>query len=263
MTKLNKQSKKEKNMISMKSVFAKETNMRDEDAEREKFIKIELEKRLGPSRYNYEKEKIKLPSDSNDLGSEYVISKLPSSLIETNSRVHGKSEETLSHQMLSGIPEVSLGIQEKIRNIEETEDAKRDIIHRIVQSNSDVSVNKAIPGIDPDNIQHNRYNLALVGLSEYQVNRTQVAGTGINTAERKNDEYPKTVSKSNRKRSNNEVVVNNSVKHSLLEQGQEKDEISQKQRPGPNVASDDFALDNFRKKIRFDHKTRKTNIRVG
>lgn len=33
----------------------------------------------------------------------------------------------LSSQMLSGIPEVDLGIEEKIRNIEATEDAKKKL----------------------------------------------------------------------------------------------------------------------------------------
>ena len=36
-----------------------------------------------------------------------------------------KSEEMLSSQMLCGIPEVDLGIDEKIRNIEATENAKK------------------------------------------------------------------------------------------------------------------------------------------
>lgn len=34
----------------------------------------------------------------------------------------------LSNQMLSGIPEVDLGIETKIRNIEATEDAKQKLI---------------------------------------------------------------------------------------------------------------------------------------
>ena len=38
------------------------------------------------------------------------------------------SEEMLSNQMLSGIPEVDLGIDAKIRNIEATEEAKQRII---------------------------------------------------------------------------------------------------------------------------------------
>lgn len=38
------------------------------------------------------------------------------------------SEEMLSNQMLSGIPEVDLGIDAKIRNIEATEEAKQKVI---------------------------------------------------------------------------------------------------------------------------------------
>lgn len=38
------------------------------------------------------------------------------------------SEEMLSNQMLSGIPEVDLGIDAKIRNIEATEEAKQRMI---------------------------------------------------------------------------------------------------------------------------------------
>ena len=39
-----------------------------------------------------------------------------------------KSEEMLSNQMLSGIPEVDLGIDAKIRNIEATEEAKQQLL---------------------------------------------------------------------------------------------------------------------------------------
>ena len=38
------------------------------------------------------------------------------------------SEEMLSNQMLSGIPEVDLGIEAKIRNIEATEEAKQRVM---------------------------------------------------------------------------------------------------------------------------------------
>jgi len=39
-----------------------------------------------------------------------------------------RSEEMLSNQMLSGIPEVDLGISAKIRNIEATEEAKMKVL---------------------------------------------------------------------------------------------------------------------------------------
>ena len=47
--------------------------------------------------------------------------KLPSNFL----KIFQQSEEMLSSQMLSGITEVDLGIDEKIRNIEATDAAKR------------------------------------------------------------------------------------------------------------------------------------------
>ena len=53
---------------------------------------------------------------------EQALMSLPEYLKKTQTK---KSEEMLSSQMLSGIPEVDLGIDEKIRNIEATEAAKK------------------------------------------------------------------------------------------------------------------------------------------
>ena len=53
---------------------------------------------------------------------EDALFDLPKYLIENKSK--HRSEESLSEQMLSGIPEVDLGISERIRNIEDTEKVK-------------------------------------------------------------------------------------------------------------------------------------------
>lgn len=53
---------------------------------------------------------------------ERALMSLPDHLRKSTFR---KNEEMLSSQMLSGIPEVDLGIEEKIRNIEATEEAKK------------------------------------------------------------------------------------------------------------------------------------------
>ena len=53
---------------------------------------------------------------------EQALLSLPEHLSKSHSK---KNEEMLSSQMLSGIPEVDLGIDEKIRNIEATEFAKK------------------------------------------------------------------------------------------------------------------------------------------
>ena len=52
---------------------------------------------------------------------EAAILSLPKHLRISSSQ---KNEEMLSNQMLNGIPEVDLGIEAKIKNIEATEEAK-------------------------------------------------------------------------------------------------------------------------------------------
>ena len=99
------------------TVFSKETRIRDEDEEMRKFIETEVEKRRG-----------KPDDQGSSEGPAYLspeelaLMSLPEHLKKTQTK---KSEEMLSSQMLSGIPEVDLGIDEKIRNIEATEFAKK------------------------------------------------------------------------------------------------------------------------------------------
>ncbi|CAG2066160.1 unnamed protein product, partial [Timema podura] len=69
-----------------------------------------------------------------------------------------RSEEMLSNQMLSGIPEVDLGIDAKIRNIEATEEAKLKLLwerHSKKDGPSQfVPTNMAV-----NFVQHNRFNI--------------------------------------------------------------------------------------------------------
>ena len=110
---------------NMNNNFAKETNERDEDAEMKKFIEEQLKlikKPLmgaGGEEKNLNEKKIKRPDDA--------LFDVPEHLITNQSKI--KSEETLSEQMLSGIPEVDLGVDEKIRNIEETEKFKQKLLY--------------------------------------------------------------------------------------------------------------------------------------
>lgn len=98
--------------------FSKETRVRDEDGEMQKFIETEMEKRSGKRQ----------DSDANEPEQymppeEMALLSLPEHL-KIKSK---KNEEMLSSQMLSGIPEIDLGIDEKIRNIEATENAKKKL----------------------------------------------------------------------------------------------------------------------------------------
>ncbi|TRY74439.1 hypothetical protein TCAL_01306 [Tigriopus californicus] len=96
--------------------FSKETRIRDEDEEMQKFIESEMERRRGKT------------DDSEGQGLNFLtpedraLLSLPENLRKST---FSKSEDMLSSQMLSGIPEVDLGIEEKIRNIEATESAKK------------------------------------------------------------------------------------------------------------------------------------------
>lgn len=104
--------------------FSKETRVRDEDEEMKKFIEAEMEirrgKNLGMGYFG--------GSEDNSGTTKYMtpeeaaLQELPEHLKASTGQ---KSEEMLSSQMLSGIPEVDLGIDEKIRNIEATDAAKR------------------------------------------------------------------------------------------------------------------------------------------
>lgn len=116
-------------VTSMASNFAKETNQRDEDAEMQKFIEEQIDKKKmaekrakdGDASTSTEADSEKKPNVFKR--PEDALFDLPKYLI-TNTSKH-RSEESLSEQMLSGIPEVDLGVSERIRNIEETERAKQ------------------------------------------------------------------------------------------------------------------------------------------
>merc|ERR1711937_68204 len=85
----------------------------------QKFIEKEMEKRRGKRQDSdpNEHEKYLTPEEA-------ALLSLPDHLKKSQSK---KNEEMLSSQMLSGIPEVDLGIDEKIRNIEATENAKKKL----------------------------------------------------------------------------------------------------------------------------------------
>lgn len=107
--------------------FSVETNKRDEDDEMMKYIEHQLAKRKG----NQDDEQDKLAVLKEMKKSTYLspeeaaLRAVPTHLRESSAT---KSEEMLSNQMLSGIPEVDLGIESKIKNIEATEEAKSRLL---------------------------------------------------------------------------------------------------------------------------------------
>ncbi|KAI6660589.1 hypothetical protein LOD99_14173 [Oopsacas minuta] len=105
----------------MSSDFAAETKQRDEDINMLNYIDKEMSKRFGSS------DKCDAPIETsstyeNKLKELYVI---PESL-QSGKKL--SSEEMLSNQILSGIPEYDLGVDEKFRNIQATEEAVRQLV---------------------------------------------------------------------------------------------------------------------------------------
>ncbi|KAH3861212.1 telomere length and silencing protein 1 homolog [Dreissena polymorpha] len=132
------------------TAFAAETNKRDEDAEMQKYVEEELKRRKG----HVTDESIK-PGQSSREGTG--LFELPDNLKSIQSRFK-KSEDMLSSQMLSGIPEVDLGIMAKIRNIEETEEAKQKLIDERRRKKEQVS--EFVPtNMAVNFVQHNRFNI--------------------------------------------------------------------------------------------------------
>jgi hypothetical protein len=119
--------------LDLGNTFSKETNRRDEDAEMAKFIEEELAKRKGlVNELDSDKNNMAVGSSVEDL----VFNVLPQHLLAPQGSQ--KTEEMLSNQMLSGIPEVDLGVEEKIRTIEATEEAKKKLLmDRLRRSNID------------------------------------------------------------------------------------------------------------------------------
>lgn len=152
--------------VGIGSRFSVETNKCDEDEEMMKYIEVELKKiksRHNNSELDSKEQQQRKHDPTIDILQKYItpeeaaLMSLPDHLKESFSH---RSEEMLSNQMLNGIPEVDLGINVKIRNIEETEEAKhklfnerkykRDMPSQFVPNNMAVNF-----------VQHNRcmYNL--------------------------------------------------------------------------------------------------------
>ncbi|XP_076047897.1 splicing factor C9orf78 [Oratosquilla oratoria] len=132
------------------TAFSAETNRRDEDAEMQKFIEENLAKSKGIRKDDDNKEGNKYLSPE-----EAALNSVPSFLRESSSK---RSEEMLSNQMLSGIPEVDLGLDAKIRNIEATEDAKQRLLKESMMK-KDLPSQFVPKNMAVNFVQHNRFNL--------------------------------------------------------------------------------------------------------
>ncbi|KAJ8286873.1 hypothetical protein GJAV_G00044310 [Gymnothorax javanicus] len=142
----NRDMTEEDNDLNLGTSFSAETNRRDEDADMMKYIETELKKKKGLVETEEQKVKVKNAED--------LLYELPDNLNVSSAK---KTEEMLSNQMLSGIPEVDLGIDAKIKNIIYTEEAKAKLIAEQRNKKKDSGTSFVPTNIAVNYVQHNRF----------------------------------------------------------------------------------------------------------
>uniref|UniRef100_A0A914WUM6 Hepatocellular carcinoma-associated antigen 59 n=1 Tax=Plectus sambesii TaxID=2011161 RepID=A0A914WUM6_9BILA len=123
----------------IKQQFSKESHLRDEDEEMRKFVEEELLRRTG-KRGGGGGDGAGPSSSSESSGpmmtaEDALFRRAADTLKKYQSKA---SEEMLSNQMLSGIPEVDLGIEARIKNIEETEAKKQRMLKEAIAKQRDL-----------------------------------------------------------------------------------------------------------------------------
>ncbi|KAF7495168.1 hypothetical protein SSS_07377 [Sarcoptes scabiei] len=120
--------------LDLGNTFSIETNRRDEDSELMKYVEEELAKRRKSNAKECSESSVKSSTSSQqDSYKDLLMKTLPENLFKLISETKNKSEEMLPSHMLSGIPEVDLGIEERIKNIEKTETARNKLIEKRMQ----------------------------------------------------------------------------------------------------------------------------------
>ncbi|KFV64101.1 Uncharacterized protein C9orf78, partial [Dryobates pubescens] len=132
--------------LNLGTSFSAETNRRDEDADMMKYIETELKKRKGIVENEEQKVKLKNAEDS--------LYELPENIRVSSAK---KTEEMLSNQMLSGMPEVDLGIDAKIKNIISTEEAKAKLLAEQQNKKKDSETSFVPTNMAVNYVQHNRF----------------------------------------------------------------------------------------------------------
>ncbi|RXN10326.1 hypothetical protein ROHU_030685 [Labeo rohita] len=141
----NRDMTADENDLNLGTSFSAETNRRDEDADMMKYIETELKKKKGMVEAEEQKVKMKNPED--------LLYELPENIRVNSAK---KTEEMLSNQMLSGIPEVDLGIDAKIKNIISTEEAKAKLLAEQRNKKKDSGTSFVPTNIAVNYVQHNR-----------------------------------------------------------------------------------------------------------
>lgn len=114
--------------LDLGQVFSAETNKRDEDGEMNKYIDKVMEERAQKDQKATTNTSTSTSSSSKapilDQTHDMFLKIIPEELLALARKDKQEKEEMLSSQMLTSIPEVDLGVEEKIKNIEKTEAAR-------------------------------------------------------------------------------------------------------------------------------------------
>jgi len=139
----------DRDVTDLGNTFSQQTNSQDTDAQMKRYIENQMRKAKGEVDPDADKNK-------KILSAEDKLYQLPKRLQMHESQSAKRSEEMLSNQMLSGIPEVDLGIDTKIKNIERTEEAKIELIKEMKKKKEKPS--QFVPSNMAVNyVQHKRY----------------------------------------------------------------------------------------------------------
>lgn len=208
--------------INLGANFAAETNRRDEDTHMLKYIEEEMAKRKG---VQLEKTVQSKPKSKEDL-----LYQVPEN-INVRSKIMA-SEEMLSNQMLSGIPEVDLGIEAKILNIEATEEAKQRVLEEQRNKKSRGPTEMVPTNMAVNFMLHSRF------YDEQKV--IDAESKRAAAAKDKVQEQEKAINKATVKANDSATVPNRS------------EPIPSKKRTGDKAekATDDFFYEKFRKRAR-------------
>jgi hypothetical protein len=247
-----------KDLSTINDNFARETNTRDEDTEMQRYIEEQLA-RLQQKPSSTTTSNL---SSNDELQAVFATLKKPEdTLFHVSKHLitdHSAqaSEEMLSEQMLSGIPEVDIGVEEKIRNIEETDKAKRKLLQTlcdkkgaekkisaiIAQSAAPISLlasTTTVPSTPSKTaslsfVQHKRFNTDGMDI--------------LNTKKFKQNQIKDIVKP--------QPVVGNKEKHPTLLKDPKPAPVPDK--PLSETATDDLVFDQFRKNL---HGSRNWKIR--
>lgn len=263
--KLLKEKRGNEIVKNMNSNFARETNQRDEDAEMQKFIEEQLrlkkEAEKPTSSTSANNDSLQSSTTKKYKSPEDALFDVPKYLIESHSK--SKQVELLSDQMLSGIPEVELGVDERIRNIEETERARQELLKKQnapknqPQNTDEINAQYAPQNTSVNFVQHKRFDDALINPDRMikprmPTNKTKLGDN--NYTQPVVGDAPKhelLADSTSTSQSDNKITHKKASKRSSASSSNNNNNNNNTER-----ASDDYCLERFRKNMKFSRTSK-------